>query len=96
MVVKDIEEKVKVDNFFDLLKAPVDSWVEINGKDELKISYPSLRRVDTLCVEGVHVCKNQYYLSPSLIPFYVKKFLIKETYEGGKYLKMITEKGDKK
>jgi len=94
MVVKDIEKKVKVDDFFDLLRAPVNSWVEINGNNEFKINYPSLRRVDTLFVEGDWIYRKHYYLSPSLISNSMEKVSIKKSYEGGKYSKMI-EEGDK-
>ena len=37
MADKSIEEKVKVNDFLDLYKAPVNSWVEINKMNEFKI-----------------------------------------------------------
>jgi len=89
MTEKSIEEKVKVDNFFDLLKVPANSWVEIDGNDEFKINYPSLRRVDTLSVEGDWIYRKHYYLSSSLISNSMEKVSIKKSYEGGKYSKMI-------
>jgi hypothetical protein len=76
MANNSVEEKIKVNNFFDLLKAPVNSWVEINGNDEFRVPYHSLRSAVTLCMEDNYICKKRYNIFlGSLTPTYIEKFL---------------------
>jgi hypothetical protein len=76
MVMINIEEKVEVTNFFELLKAPVNSWVEINRNNEFKVPSHTLKKVTTLSDEGDYICKNHYNaLSVYLKPTYIEKFL---------------------
>lgn len=92
---KNIEKKVVITNASDLLKVPLNSWVEINGKAEFRILCHSVKTAITLSVEENYVCKNHYdsFLA-SLTPIYIQKFL-KETEEGRSYLKMIEMENDK-
>ncbi|MEK6832437.1 MAG: hypothetical protein AABY32_00180 [Nanoarchaeota archaeon] len=93
MVEKTVEEKVKVNNIFELLRAPENSWVEINGKDEFKIHHPSLGSATTIYLEGKFVCENNYetFLA-SMTPFHTEKFLI-GTGGAVDYLKILRDKG---
>jgi hypothetical protein len=76
MVDKCVEEKVKVNNFFELLNVPLNSWVEINGNDEFRVSYPSLRRVTTLSAEEDYICMKHYSACYDLSkPIRVEKLL---------------------
>jgi hypothetical protein len=76
MVEKSVEEKVKVNNFFDLLKAPLNSWVDIDGSKEFRIPYHSLRKAITLSDDGNYICKKHYNIFlGSLTPTYIEKFL---------------------
>ena len=89
----NMEEKIKVNGFLDLLKAPENSWVEINGNNEFKISHRSLRVVKTVYPEGKYVCENTYVLDVGLeTPSYVKKFF-KGIGDSWPYIKILNGKG---
>ena len=93
MADKSIEEKVKVNDFLDLYKAPVNSWVEINKMNEFKIFYSSSRKVITLSIEDKYICKKRYdrFLG-SLTPLYIEKFLI-GIGKSVNYLKTLRDEG---
>lgn len=93
MVVKGIEKKVRVVKSPDLFGVPINSWIEINGKDEFKIKSENARVAITLSIEDRYVCKKSYeILLQSLIPFYIEKFL-KGTSGAVPYLKKILREG---
>jgi hypothetical protein len=92
MVAKDIEEKVKVKGPFAILAAPDYSWVEVNGRNELKIPSHSLRKATTLSIDGDFISKNDYFIDRELIPGHVETFH-KTLSDYRTYLKILKEKG---
>ncbi len=93
MVDKDIEEKVKVGRFLNLLNQQENSWVEINGKKEFKIySHRLLGEAVTLSIDGDYVCINHYYSKHTLIPGYIEK-LHKTNPKYRKFLNVLKEEG---
>ena len=98
MTDKGVEEKVKVqiNDWEGLSKVPINSWVEINGIDELKVAYDHPNgEISTLSVEDNYICQKNYNIFlGSLTPTYIGKFF-KETGEGRAKLKIIKDKGGK-
>jgi hypothetical protein len=92
MADKGVEEKVKVKDWNELSNVPMNSWVEINGVDELVINYNHPNgEISTLSVEDKYVCQKDYNIFlGSLTPTYTGKFL-KGTGKGLAQLKIIEE-----
>ncbi len=91
MVENSVEKKVKVKvtDFFELSNVPASSWVEINGKNEFKITRNPTDGISTLSVEENYVCRNHYdCFSASLTPVYIEKYL-KATGRAQEFLKMM-------